>query len=158
MSYYPNNLYQNYPYGNNYPQYTQPAIAAQPQMQTQPTALPSTNLNQQSVLQGKIVDGEEIVRATEVPFGGYGVFPKADLSEIYIKTWNNDGTTKVVTYTPILTQTTDSVKSVSMNDILTKMEEIEKKIDSITEKPKAQVVQIQQPNQEKGKEITANAY
>jgi hypothetical protein len=56
---------------------------------------------QQNVgINGKIVDSEDIVKATEVPIGGYGVFPKADLSEIYIKTWNNNGTTSILTYKP----------------------------------------------------------
>jgi hypothetical protein len=63
MNYYPNNLYQNYAYSN-------PTINTQPQI---------------SGLQGKVVDGVDMVKATEVMFGGYGVFPKADLSEIYIK-------------------------------------------------------------------------
>jgi hypothetical protein len=56
---------------------------------------------QQNVgINGKIVDSEDIVKATEVPIGGYGVFPKADLSEIYIKTWNNNGTTSILIYKP----------------------------------------------------------
>ena len=58
MNYYPNNFYQNYPYGN---MYSQP----QSQAQTPMTAAPTT-------LQGKVVDSEEIVKVTEVPFGGYG--------------------------------------------------------------------------------------
>lgn len=60
------------------------------QMQTSPS------------LNGKIVDGEDVVRATEVPIGGYGIFPKADLKEIYVKSWNNNGTTSVITYKPIV--------------------------------------------------------
>ena len=73
MNYYPSNLYGNYSYGAAYPQAVN---------------LPAQNLNQS--LLGKVVDGEDVVKATEVPFGGYGVFPKADLSELYIKSWNND--------------------------------------------------------------------
>lgn len=68
MNYYPNNLYQNYSYNNPYAQ--NPTTTLQSQMTT---------------LQGKVVDGADMVKATEVLFGGYGVFPKADLSEIYIK-------------------------------------------------------------------------
>jgi hypothetical protein len=47
------------------------------------------------------VDSEEMVKATEVPIGSYGVFPKADLSEIYLKTWNNNGTTSIIKFTPV---------------------------------------------------------
>ena len=82
MNYYPNNFYGNYPYGNSYPQVSSTVPGA---------ALNSYN---QNFLNGKIVDGEEIVKATEVPFGGYGVFPKADLKEIFIKTWTPEGKTK----------------------------------------------------------------
>jgi hypothetical protein len=42
-----------------------------------------------------------MVKVAEVPIGAYGVFPKADLSEIYIKTWNNNGTTSIVTFKPV---------------------------------------------------------
>ena len=87
MNYYPNynnpsNYYLNYPYGNQYPSTGGMPQYQQPPPQTQPISL-QTNLN------GKIVDSEDVVRATEVPIGGYGIFPKADLSEIYIKSWNN---------------------------------------------------------------------
>lgn len=34
-----------------------------------------------------MVDSLDVAKATEVPIGGYGIFPKADLSEIYIKSW-----------------------------------------------------------------------
>lgn len=49
-------------------------------------------------LNGKIVDSIEMVKATDVPIGGYGIYPKADLSEIYIKSWNTNGTTSIMTY------------------------------------------------------------
>ena len=85
MNYYPNNFYGNYPYGNAYPQMSN---------------ITTNSFNQN--LFSKIVDGEEVVKATEVPFGGYGVFPKADLTELYVKSWNNDGTTKIITYKPVV--------------------------------------------------------
>ena len=59
-----------------YPTYTQ---YQQPQMQQPMTS-------QQFPVLGKIVDSLDVVKATEVPIGGYGIFPKADLSEIYVKT------------------------------------------------------------------------
>ena len=51
MAYYPNNFYQNYQYGG-YPQMSQ--ISQSPMVNS---------------LQGKVVDGVEIVKATDVPFG-----------------------------------------------------------------------------------------
>ena len=98
MNYYPNNFYQNYSYGNMYqPQQSQPAVAA---------------------LQGKVVDSVDMVRVNEVPFGGFGVFPKGDLSEIYVKTWNNNGTTQINTYKPVPVEETKEVKEVSLRDEL----------------------------------------
>ena len=61
------------------------------QMQPQP-AIPASYLN------GKIVDSVDVVKAMDVPIGGYGIYPKADLSEIYIKSWNPNGTTSIITY------------------------------------------------------------
>ena len=78
MNYYPNynnpsSYYMNsYPYNLNNMPYGQQVV----QQQT------TTN-----TLNGKIVESEDIVRATEIPMGSYGVFPKADLSDIYIKSW-----------------------------------------------------------------------
>lgn len=136
MNYYPNNFYSNYLYGNGYPQYAQP--------QTQ-----NINNQQQINLQGKIVDGEDMVRVTEVPFGGYGVFPKADLSEIYIKSWNNNGTTQVTVFKPVAA-TEDKVDTSAL--ILEKIKEIEVKLDSITEQRDKKVVS------ENRKETHANVY
>ena len=125
MNYYPNNYYLNYPYGNQY----QPQ---QPNMPVQAPQQPVSNLN------GKIVDSADVVRATEVPIGGYGIFPKADLSEIYIKSWNNNGTTSIITFKPETPQ--EVVKE--DNSIQEQLKKLEEKIDAISAamaKPKAPV-------------------
>ena len=123
MNYYPNNLYQNYAYSN-------PTINTQPQV---------------SGLQGKVVDGADMVKATEVMFGGYGVFPKADLSEIYIKNWNNNGTTQIITYRPV------EEKAVETKDILLeKIQKIEEKLDLLTTPTKS--------TETKRKDVDLNAY
>ena len=96
MSYYPTNFYSNYPqpqqsmYGYNQaqiPSYQAP----QPQLAAQNNQIP-----------GKIVDSQEVARVSDIPFGGYGIFPKADLSEVYIKMWNNNGTTSLVCFKPVV--------------------------------------------------------
>jgi hypothetical protein len=116
MNYYPNNYYLNYPYGNQYQQQQMPYQA-------------QTQTPQPQGLNGKIVDSQDVVRATEVPIGGYGIFPKADLSEIYIKSWNNNGTTSVITYKP------ESPQPVATTDPITELKEqiivINSKLDSI---------------------------
>lgn len=148
MNYYPNNLYGNYPYTNSYPQ-------------MQSTATNSFNQNfLTNTLLGKVVDGEEVVKATEVPFGGYGVFPKADLSEIYIKSWNNDGTTKMIKFQPIITEQ-DTEKQIDVNAILLeKIQNIEAKIDNLTQLKDTVSSTPAQTSTiiEKRKELNVNAY
>lgn len=43
---------------------------------------------------------------TDVPFGSFSVFPKGDFEEIYLKTWNNNGTTQIITYKPVIEEAT----------------------------------------------------
>ena len=132
MSYYNPNLYQNYmqQYSGNYmmPQSPMPMMNQNniPSQQGQPQA---------STLNGKLVDSLDVAKATEVPIGGYGVFPKADLSEIYIKSWNNNGTTSIITFKPIApeenpTSAMQQENSVS-NVLIQKITELENKIDML---------------------------
>ena len=133
MNYYQPNLYGSYPY-NQYGQ-GQSAMMPQPPQQIY------------STLQGKIVDNLETARVTDIPFGGYGVFPKADMSEVYIKTWTNNGTTNTITYKPVVTEEQVEEDKNNLNVILNKIVEIENKIDSILStsmKPAAASVHPQQ--------------
>ena len=56
--------------------------------------------NQQAIgLNGRIVQVVENINANEVPMdGSMAFFPKQDLSEIYVKGWNADGTIKTIVY------------------------------------------------------------
>lgn len=121
-------------------QYTQQSpIQQQPQMQqTAPTN--STVPSSIGMLSGKVVDGKDIVKVTEVPFGSYAVFPRADMKEIYIKTWNSNGTTDTITYVPVIeppeqkstqifAQTSESDNLV--NSLIEKISSIENKLDSL---------------------------
>jgi hypothetical protein len=149
MNYYPNS-YLNYPYGSNGMMAQQPYMQS---MQNQPmTQSPQYQLPQ-SYLNGKIVDSADIVKATEVPIGSYGVFPKADLSEIYIKTWNNNGTTNILTFKPIITDNTTQQEDISISDlsnkIMDKIKGLENKLDNIINN---------NVKEEKKKEVNLNAY
>lgn len=96
MNYYPTNFYSNYPQ-------TQQSLYGYNQAQ-----IPNyqTNQSQMSVqnnqIPGKIVDSQEVARVSDIPFGGYGVFPKADLSEVFVKVWNNNGTTSLLCFKPMV--------------------------------------------------------
>ena len=113
MAYYPNNFYQNYQY------------SGYPQMSQMPQSPMISNL------QGKVVDGIEIVKATDVPFGSFSVFPKGDFGEIYLKTWNNNGTTQIITYKPVIEE---EIKKEEPNLILEKINNIENQLTDLINK------------------------
>lgn len=137
MNYYPNNFYQNYSYGNMYqPQQAQSAVAA---------------------LQGKVVDSVDMVRVNEVPFGGFGVFPKGDLSEIYVKSWNNNGTTQINTYKPIPAEETKEAKEISSRDeLLEKINALNEKLDALMNNTAKQAPTPATPAA--AKDVKVNAY
>lgn len=142
MNYYNPNFYQGYNYGNN--QYI-------PQYQQQPQQIQQVAAT--SVLSGKVVDSEDMVKATEVPIGGYSIFPKADLSEIYIKSWNQNGTTSIITfkpYEPPIPTQTESGNGAETAAILEKISALEGKLDEILQK------QVQPAIETKG--VTTNVF
>lgn len=137
MNYYPNNFYQNYSYGNAYqPQQPQQVVAG---------------------LQGKVVDSVDMVRVNEVPFGGFGVFPKGDLSEIYVKSWNNNGTTQINTYRPIPVEEIKEAKEISSRDeLLEKINALNEKLDALMNSSTKQVSTPVAPAA--AKDVKVNAY
>ena len=77
----------------------------QPQEQMLATQMSGTAqqlMPQQAIgLNGRIVQVVENINANEVPMdGSMAFFPKQDLSEIYVKGWNADGTIKTIVYKP----------------------------------------------------------
>ena len=138
MNYYPNN-------NNYYPNYNY-----QPQQQIQQQMM--------GVLQGKVVDSIEMVRVNEVPFGGFGVFPKGDLTEVYIKSWNNNGTTQINTYKLIPAEETREAKeNSSKNELLEKINVLNQKLDLLMNTTPQQQVQKQAAS-DTAKEVKINAY
>ena len=126
------NYLNNSNYLGNYPYNYANQYVPQPQPQqfiSQPMA-PQTQ--QPQSLNGKIVDSEDVVKATEVPIGGYGIFPKADLSDIYIKSWNNNGTTSIITFKPIIQEVKEpqTVEDNSLK-IIERLNTLDAKIDSL---------------------------
>lgn len=69
---------------------TQMSLANQ---QPMPQQIPGIN--------GRIVQEVENINANEVPMdGSMAFFPKQDMSEIYVKGWNADGTINTIVYKP----------------------------------------------------------
>lgn len=128
MNYVNPNFYSSYPYNNT--QFNNPYLQTPQQYQAPSQPIPQIP----SQLNGKIVDSEEMVKVTEVPIGSYGVFPKADLSEIYIKTWNPNGTTSISTFKPLIVpvnkdSTHNDSKEITM--ILDRISALENKLDTL---------------------------
>lgn len=103
-----------YPYYSQ--QYGQPNMQMQnqrvPYMQNQnllqgqiQPQIPQYSMNQpiiQNPLNGRAVNSVEEITANDVPMNvPYSIFPKNDLSEIYIKSWNANGTIQTIAYAPI---------------------------------------------------------
>lgn len=152
MNYYNNNYPYNYSFGVN------PYLQQQPSYSYQQAPAAPNNTN---ILNGKIVDSEDMVKATEVPIGGFGIFPKADLSEIYIKSWNNNGTTNLITFKPYIPPAAEQnnnsnnlVDFTIVNEILEKVSALEGKIDTILNIKSNSTVSIAQ--QKEG--LKANGY
>lgn len=61
-------------------------------------------------LNGKIVPSVEVITANDVPMdGSVAVFPKQDMSEIYVKFWENNGTIRTIVFKPLLEQNTSNL-------------------------------------------------
>lgn len=146
MNYYPNynpNYYNpNYSYNMPYNQNMQ--IQQQPQQ------------TQTQTLNGKIVDSKDIVKVTDVPIGSYGIFPKADLSEIYIKSWNNNGTTNIITFKPDTSQPMAEQNPIDV--ILERINQLENKIDNVIKIPETVPQEVTPIVEQPKKEVSANAY
>lgn len=66
-----------------------------PQMNYQIPTIPSV---QQPMINAKMVDNIDSITANDVSMQGISVFPKNDLSEVYIKSWQPNGTIQTLRY------------------------------------------------------------
>ena len=101
--------------------------------------------NQMSTL-GKMVDSIDVVKATDIPMDGNAYyFPKADGTEVYCKQWLQNGTTRILTFKPVLEDNPNNVSSdteklkISLSDEVTdvfmkRFDELEKRIDDLMPK------------------------
>lgn len=93
----------------NYQQSLQQPVAGMQMPLTNQQAMPQ----QPAGINGRIVQAVENINANEVPMdGSMAFFPKQDLSEIYVKGWNANGTINTIVYKPYTepnNQTTNSM-------------------------------------------------
>lgn len=71
-------------------------------------------------ISGRVVQAVETINPNEVPMdGSVAFFPKQDLTEIYAKSWNADGTIRTLTFKPVLNDKTDFYRVTRKNLNLT---------------------------------------
>lgn len=80
---------------------------------------------QNNVLQGKVVDSLDVVKATDIPYdGSISYFPLTDNSAIITKQLQQDGTSKVMIYKPeIGSAETNTPKYVTEEEFDNKLKE-----------------------------------
>lgn len=106
---------QYYPQMNNYGQQynpQQPYMDRLTGLQQYQQTLQQPQMQMPVGLNGKIVDSVEQITANDVPMdGSVAIFPKKDMSEIYLKSWTPNGTIATVVFKPALDEQTNSVSA-----------------------------------------------
>ena len=113
-----------------------------------PTSMSGANqqaMPQQIVgVNGRIVQAVETINPNEVPMdGSVAFFPKQDLTEIYAKSWNADGTIRTLTFKPVLNDKTDilsgdteklefDLSEKATEGIMAKLNELSEKIEQLS--------------------------
>ena len=113
-----------------------------------PTSMSGANqqaMPQQIVgINGRIVQAVETINPNEVPMdGSTAFFPKQDLTEIYAKSWNTDGTIRTLTFKPVLNDKTDilsgdteklefDLSEKATEGIMAKLNELSEKIEQLS--------------------------
>jgi len=82
----------------------------------------------QVVLQGKVVDSLDVVKATDIPYdGSVSYFPLTDGTAIITKQLQQDGTSKVVIYKPMIENEENKNKYITENDLEKQLENMDNK-------------------------------
>ena len=150
MQVYPNYSQMNNPYAQMNNMYAQPNnpyadrmnFLQNYQQSLQQPMLPTqmSGTYQMSAL-GKMVDSIDVVKATDIPMDGNAYyFPKADGTEVYCKQWLQNGTTRILTFKPVLEDNPNNLSSdtekfkIGLSDEVTEVfmkrfDDIEKRFD-----------------------------
>lgn len=121
----PNYFNQN-PYQNNFNQPMQipmpmqnPYMDRMNQLQNYQQSLqqPQIQQNQPQGIIGRVVNDFAEITANDVPMNGSAAFfPKADGSELQVRSWAANGTIQTVVYRPIETNNTENGTNIPQND------------------------------------------
>ena len=130
-----------------------------------PTSMSGANqqaMPQQIVgINGRIVQAVETINPNEVPMdGSVAFFPKQDLTEIYAKSWNADGTIRTLTFKPVLNDKTDilsgdteklefDLSEKATEGIMAKLNELSEKIEQLTLGTQRKISRTQNKESEK---------
>ena len=121
-------------------QYQQMQQLQQPTQQIQQPQFQSQQLPQ---LIGRPVNQVEEITANAVPMNApYALFPKSDLSEIYLKSWTANGTIQTIAFKPVqMNQADNSLRNQSelkigltedvTQALMSQFEELKNKIDRL---------------------------
>ena len=130
-----------------------------------PTSM--SGANQQAIPQqiaginGRIVQAVENINANEVPMdGSVAFFPKQDLTEIYAKSWNADGTIRTLTFKPVLNDKADilsgdteklefDLSEKATEGIMAKLNELSEKIEQLSLGTQRKISRAQNKESEK---------
>lgn len=130
-----------------------------------PTSM--SGANQQAMPQqiaginGRIVQAVETINPNEVPMdGSVAFFPKQDLTEIYAKSWNTDGTIRTLTFKPVLNDKTDilsgdteklefDLSEKATEGIMAKLNELSEKIEQLSLGTQRKISRTQNKESEK---------
>ena len=130
-----------------------------------PTSMSGANqqaMPQQIVgINGRIVQAVETINPNEVPMdGSVAFFPKQDLTEIYAKSWNADGTIRTLTFKPVLNDNTDilsgdteklefDLSEKATEGIMAKLNELSEKIEQLSLGTQRKISRTQNKESEK---------
>ena len=133
--------YLNPNYFNQYQQMPNPYMDRMAQLQQYQQSLQQPVSQAQMSAMGKIVDSIDVVKATDIPMDGNAYyFPKADGTEVYCKQWLQNGTTRILTFKPVLEDNPNNVSSdteklkfdlsdEATDTLMKRFDDIEKRLD-----------------------------
>ena len=115
---------------------------AREQQAQQQAPIPRQNqYRPQNSLQGKVVDSLDVVKATDIPYdGSVSYFPLTDSTAIITKQLQQDGTSKMVIYKPMIENEENKTKYVTESDFVKQIEDIDNRYvtqDDLKEQIKA---------------------